>query len=213
MKPHKLLFWKSMKSTMGTAALLSAILTGGRSSRMGQPKAGVRLASGRTLLEHVASSAQELGWPCIAVGLADGLSGDQYLGLEVLPDEMLARGPLGALHALFRNGRAAHYLVLSCDQPLVQAKLLRKLTERLDERPNVFACAGAFTPLPGLYPASILSTVEQALASPKASLRALLERHNYRSIVISPDEWQLLRGANTAADVAELNRMLTQRPE
>jgi len=189
--------------------VVTAILAGGKSSRMGAPKAGTKLATGRTIFDYVHSCAGELKIPCLVVGHAEGIELDAYPELQVIPDEIQERGPVGALLGLFRSNTAHHYLIVACDQPLLSPELLRRLLIEIDERPNVFVnpTSTDLSPIPGLYPATMLATVEQLLQQPRASLRELLARSDARTIILSQEDWVQLRSANTPQDVADMNSM------
>jgi len=190
-----------------------AILAGGKSSRMGAPKAGLTLVSGRTIFDHVYSCLSELGLPCVVVGHAEGIALESNPELIVIPDDVIDRGPVGAMRGLFTSDVAQHYLVVGCDQPLLTADLLRKLFVEIDERPNVFCSESEdfIFPLPGLYPASLLPIVQQLLEQPRASLREILTRSNVRNIAIEQTDWLRLRSANTPQDIEDIDKIL--RPE
>ncbi|MBL0060799.1 MAG: NTP transferase domain-containing protein [bacterium] len=126
---------------------------------------------------------------------------------------MIERGPVGAMLGLFNSNVAQHYLVVGCDQPLLTADLLRLLLVEIDERPNVICNEdeNSCSPLPGLYPASLIPIVQQLLEQPRASLRELLTRSNARNFAIDKTDWLRLRSANTPQDVEDINKIL--RPE
>lgn len=98
--------------------LLGVVLAGGRSSRMGQDKAGL-VWGGKTFLEHQASLLQDVG--CDAVVVA-GRDDSRWLSL---PDERPFGGPVAALaHVL--NKLAGMFavapgkiVVVPVDMPLV----------------------------------------------------------------------------------------------
>lgn len=199
-----------MNRTQPTADFAFAILAGGKSSRMGVSKAGVTLADGKSFFDHVFKHARELGMDCIAVGHVEGIDAEAYPDLHVQPDQVTDRGPVGALLGLFSSGRALHYLVVACDQPLLTTNLLRRLLDVADNRPSVFCDPQQerVFPLPGLYPAGGISIVQNLLLKPSASLRELLEVSNARKIPLNEYDRELLRGANTPQDVADLNAKL-----
>jgi molybdopterin-guanine dinucleotide biosynthesis protein A len=181
---------------------------------MGTPKAGLRLASGRTIFDHVYGCVRELSLPCVVVGHADGIELHTYPGLLVIPDEITERGPVGALLGLLKSNVAHHYLVLACDQPLLSPKLLSRLLTVIDERPNVFSNqeAATISPLPGLYPAGLLPIVETLLQQPRASLRELLAQADVRPIILDKEDWKLLRSANTAQDLVDIEALFRPAP-
>lgn len=193
-----------------TVKFAVAILAGGKSSRMGVTKASIRLASGRTLFEHVFDCARELDLPCIAVGHVHGIDQSSYADLKIVPDEVADRGPVGALLGLFKSNLAEYYLIIPCDQPLLTSDLLGRLLVKADERPAVFSNLdkSELSPLPGLYPASLLPIVESLLHHSRASLRELLSLAQARTIVLDRSDWDRLRSANTPQDVDDINGIL-----
>jgi molybdopterin-guanine dinucleotide biosynthesis protein A len=120
-------------------------------------------------------------------------------------------GQLGGLLGLLSSGLASHYLVLACDQPLLNASLLSALTNDLDDRPTVFAGESHIYPLPGLYPASLLPFVEKQLSHGRASLKFLLQTANARLLPLPENVQTNLRGANTPQEFAELSAEFMNR--
>ncbi len=168
------------------------------------------MVSGKSLFDHVYDCACELNLPCIAVGHVDGVKCNAYTGLQILPDEITDRGPVGALLGLFGSNLARHYLILACDQPLLTSELLGRLLVEVDERSTVFSDLKQTynSPLPGRYPASLLPIVEKLLLQPRASLQELLTLSNARTICLDQTDWDMLRGANTPEDVVAINAIL-----
>ncbi len=191
-----------------------AVLAGGNSSRMGLPKAGLKLVSGHTMFEHAYSIAHELELPCIVVGHAHGIELNSYPDLRVIPDKIPGCGPVGALLGLLKSNEATHYLVIACDQPLLSSTIIVKLLAESDERPTVFmnSSEGRIAPLPGLYPASLLPLVKQLLRQSRASLRELLAKSEARTIAIAGEDCVRLRSANGPQDVVEINALLSSLP-
>ena len=79
------------------------LFVGGRSSRMGRPKGRLRFR-GRTLLEHAAQRAHEVGLQPVLVGDASPYA-DLLAGVPRLADDPSGVGPLGGLRALLRFTR------------------------------------------------------------------------------------------------------------
>jgi molybdopterin-guanine dinucleotide biosynthesis protein A len=114
------------------------VLTGGKSSRMGQEKSAL-LLNGNTLLEraieiaHVASDdvrllgtpdrvPQEVGAPYLpAVGRC---------GITVIPDRFPGCGPLAGIDAALAATNAELNFILSVDTPFVPEGFVRYLVER-----------------------------------------------------------------------------------
>lgn len=93
--------------------VLVAVLTGGRSSRMGTPKQGVRVA-GRTMLEWVVAAASAAGFDAFEVG--DNLDHrDHHLG------------PLAGIEAALARVSDAPVLAVAVDQPWLLPATLRRV--------------------------------------------------------------------------------------
>jgi len=191
-------------------SLCGAILAGGRSSRMGAPKAFMQFPSGESLLDRSLYLLWEMRLPRVVVGQPRSVRFPR--GIPLILDPLPDRGPMGGLLGLLESGLASHYLVLACDQPLLNASLLATLMEKLDNRPTAFAGEPEIYPLPGLYPASLLPLVKSQLSDDRASLKFLLQSANARLLQLPVSERRNLRGANTPQEFAELAAEFMNRP-
>jgi molybdopterin-guanine dinucleotide biosynthesis protein A len=159
------------------------ILAGGLSSRMGRPKAGLRLAS-RTLLAHVRAEAQRLGLP-----------------VRIIRRDQVARcGPLGGVYTALKTSRAAAELFLACDMPFVSAGLLRQLLDvwARDQEP-IFVTAGVSAGFPFLIPVKALRVVEAQISKKEFSLQKLAQALKSRLHPAGEAEGELFN-VNTPAD-------------
>jgi molybdopterin-guanine dinucleotide biosynthesis protein A len=108
-------------------ATVVAILAGGRSRRMGVPKAGV-LLDGRPLLHHAVAAARDAGLRPVVVAKRDSvLPGLDGLERWDEPDEPVH--PLAGAAAALRRARAP-IVVLPVDLPGVPGELLAHLATR-----------------------------------------------------------------------------------
>ncbi|NNE09837.1 MAG: NTP transferase domain-containing protein, partial [Gemmatimonadetes bacterium] len=89
---------------------------------------------------------------------------------SVIPDLRAGEGPLAGWEALLASGRDTEYLVLSCDQPVLDAAPLAPLLAA----PHAPAFLLVNEPMPARLPASLLPHVSAALDSGKRSLRDLM---------------------------------------
>lgn len=104
------------------------VLTGGKSTRMGEDKAGLRLPNGMTLLEHALAT-------CGAVAAQVGILGPRarygayaWAG-EIVEDVFPGRGPLGGIHAALETTTTEWNLILAVDLPGITVELLRWLLD------------------------------------------------------------------------------------
>jgi molybdopterin-guanine dinucleotide biosynthesis protein A len=101
--------------------LTIAILTGGKSKRMGQDKA-VMPFRGEALVQCVMDRLAVLAAEVILIGpeSAELLK----LGVRIVPDLIPGRGPLGGLYTALFTANQPAIACVACDMPLVNADLL-----------------------------------------------------------------------------------------
>ncbi len=107
---------------MTTAAAF--VLTGGKSSRMGQEKSAL-LLNGNTLLERAIEIASAASDDVRLLGLpSEGTT------LPVIPDRFPGCGPLAGIDAALAATNAELNFILSVDTPFVPSAFVRFLVER-----------------------------------------------------------------------------------
>ncbi|MCR4419864.1 MAG: molybdenum cofactor guanylyltransferase [Clostridia bacterium] len=129
---------------------------------MGQPKALLRLG-GNTIIERVVGVAAGV---CREVLLVSNEPGAYArLGLPVVTDRFLGRGPLAGIHAGLLAATWDRSLVLACDLPFLEAPLLRGLLEAsCGFDVAVPVVRGYPEPLVGVYSRDCLPAVEEVLS-------------------------------------------------
>jgi molybdopterin-guanine dinucleotide biosynthesis protein A len=148
------------------------ILAGGKSSRMGEDKAFLRLG-GRTLLE-------------IAQELASGVCGKAFVvgdrarfGPEAIEDIFPDSGPLGGIHAALAATKADLNLVIAVDTPFLEPKFLQWMLHRAATTHSIVTVphlASGFQPLCAVYRRSFKSFAEEALKAGKFKIDPLYEK-------------------------------------
>ena len=91
-----------------------AVLTGGRSSRMGFPKAELKDSAGRRFFEALAERLSF--FPCRYLSLAPDQH-YEYPGFTPLRDEYPGTGPLGAILTALGHAEKDPLFVIACDMP------------------------------------------------------------------------------------------------
>ena len=111
---------------MKRASIVGAVLAGGLSSRMGEPKAIVELA-GRPLAARIAATVGSAGLEPVVVAKPD--SPLPKLDCRVLSEPSEPHHPLtGVVTALSASGGRG-VVAIACDMPLVPSKLLTWLAQ------------------------------------------------------------------------------------
>jgi molybdenum cofactor guanylyltransferase len=156
------------------------LLSGGRSSRMGRPKALLPFGSHR-LIDHVAARlAPQVD--SIAINAND--PDIDLPGAPAFPDLTPDfQGPLAGLQAALSYVArtcpdAAHAAVITVDSPFFPLDLFDQLAETLVDNDVVALAAsnGRMHPVTGLWPVSILPALNAWMAAPPTlKVRAFLE--------------------------------------
>jgi molybdenum cofactor guanylyltransferase len=106
------------------------ILAGGRSSRMGRPKADLPFDGGTMLDYIVAEMMRVFEDLVVAVAEAQQFVWEGY-GAKSIEDRVSYRGPVVALEHALRKIQFDRAFVCSCDVPFVNGDLARRLCDML----------------------------------------------------------------------------------
>jgi len=183
------------------------VLCGGKSTRMGVPKATLPFGP-ETMLQRVVRLLAMQVSPIVAVAAADQalppLPGD----VIVARDEREARGPLeglrAGLKALPESVDAAY--VTSCDVPLLVPAFVKHMLGLLGDHDIAVMEIDGFThPLSAVYRRSVLPLAESLLAQDR--LRPVFLFDAVKTRRVAPDEMRVvdpdlrtLRNLNTRED-------------
>ena len=104
------------------------ILTGGKSSRMGRPKA-LLLFDGEPLIVHVVRTIERLFTDIVVVAAPEQEL--PPLPVTLVRDEVAYQGPVGGIHYGLRATRREVGFVTSCDVPFLNLALISYLTSQI----------------------------------------------------------------------------------
>jgi molybdenum cofactor guanylyltransferase len=160
-----------------TAAI---VLAGGRSSRMGSPKAGLEW-HGSTLLRRVTGLvARVVDGPVVVVRAPDQELPELDRRVELVADAREGRGPLQGLAAGLAaiDDRAEVVYVSSTDVPLLHPAFVRRVVGAFSDDVDVVLpeIGGYRQPLAAAYRVGLLDTVEQLIAADRLKPAFLFER-------------------------------------
>ena len=191
-----------------SGAPIVAVLAGGRSRRMGGPKATAPFA-GRPLIARPLAAAAAAGLEAVVVAKPD--SELPPLAVEVWREPAEPVHPLVGLVAALERAGDRPVLALACDMPFVAPGLLTRLAELAvaTAAPRV---AGRLEPFPGRYGAAALPVLRAALAR-EAPVRAALAELS--PVELGEDELRafgdpvrMVAGVNTPDELARAEREL-----
>lgn len=181
------------------------ILAGGRSSRMGSPKAALDW-HGSTLLRRVTGLAMRcVDGPVVVVGAPAQRLPELDRAVQIVSDAREGRGPLQGIAAGLAalRGRAAIAFVSSTDVPLLHPAFIRCVVDAFDPDTDVVLphVAGYRQPLSAAYRVSLLPEVEALIAADRLKPAFLFERCRVRRL----DDEQMLRDRRLAVGDPELS--------
>jgi len=137
------------------------ILCGGKSSRMGRPKAFLPF-EGRSFIENRLLSMQELFSEVFLV--ANNPDDYSHLSDDVVKDIIPNRGPLVGILSGLLVSSFEHSFVIACDMPLVDNKLMRAMaTQRHGADILVLDHAEGVEPLCGIYSKNCIQSLEESI--------------------------------------------------
>jgi molybdenum cofactor guanylyltransferase len=162
------------------------VLAGGRSSRMGTPKAALEW-HGSTLLRRVVGIVgRAVDGPVVVVRAAGQPLPELPDGVEVVEDAREGRGPLqglaAGLHAV--RDRAPVAYVSSTDVPLLHPRFVRRVLGALDDDTDVvLPHVGGFPhPLAAAYRTELADAVERLIAEDRMRPAFLFEACRVRRL-------------------------------
>lgn len=173
------------------------VLAGGKSSRMGSPKAWLDF-DGEPLLVRVVRRLGEAAWPVVVVAAPGQALPPLPEGVAVAHDAVVGQGPLMGLAAGLDAlaGRAGAAFVSSTDAPFVEPALVRRLAAlRGAHEAVVPSDGGHLQPLAALYGLEVRPAIAALLAEDRRRLTLLVERT--RALVV--DRATLLADPDLAA--------------
>lgn len=181
----------------------AAIFCGGKSSRMGKPKASIVLPGGVALIEHVYRVLKQLCKEVVLVGHGEGVP-DSLRHLKCIRDNYQGLGPIGALEALLSSGLDSEYLISPCDIFRATPEIFSLLINSKVKLPAVLSNKGHREPILGRYPSSLLSLVREHIVQRKLAMNDLLKKVSAASIAVPEEYLFSLSNMNSPEDLSEL---------
>jgi len=183
------------------------VLCGGKSTRMGVPKATLPFGP-ETMLQRVVRLLGTVVSPIVAVAAREQSLPELPEGVIVARDEREAKGPLEGLRAGFRALPESVDLAYatSCDVPLLVPGFVERMIELLgDQDIAVMEVDGFPHPLSAVYRCSVLPHIELLLAKDRLRPVFLFDAVRTRRVgmeeMVSVDqELRTLRNLNTRED-------------
>jgi molybdopterin-guanine dinucleotide biosynthesis protein A len=196
------------------------VLCGGRSSRMGRPKAWLPFGD-ETMLGRVVRVLGEVVSPIVVVAAPGQDVPPLPAGVEIVRDDIEGRGPLqglaGGLRAL--QGRCEAAYLSSCDVPFLKQSFAQRLIELLGGNAVCVPRVGEYHhPLAAVYRVDVLDAVTRLLAADRLRPVFLFEAVPTRLVEAAEladvdPTFQTLQNLNTPEDYQAALREAALTPE
>ena len=194
-----------MDHPTSAAGATAIVLAGGRSSRMGAPKA-LLLFDGEPLIVHVVAMLRRLFAAVVVVAAPDQEL--PSLPVTLVRDDVPFQGPVGGICYGLRATGADVNFVTACDSAFLSPRLISHLLTQISHHDVVVPhWQGRLQPLHAVYRRSVLPLLEGQLARGELRLAALFDTVRIRRIdedeirLFDPEGWSLFN-MNTPADYA-----------
>ncbi|GBD87252.1 putative molybdenum cofactor guanylyltransferase [bacterium BMS3Abin03] len=137
------------------------ILSGGKSSRMGENKSLMKI-DGVTVIERVVNLMLSLFSKVILI--TNSPNDYKFLKLPIYKDIYPYRGPLAGIHSGLYHSTTNINFIISCDIPLMIDEMIKYIIEFNTDKPiNICKADGFIQQLVGLYSKSVLPAAEKLL--------------------------------------------------
>jgi len=147
------------------------ILAGGKSERMGTPKADMKLGE-KSLLEWVLKPLKAITDDILIVSRIPPESAPE--DIRLIQDELPEAGPLAGLQSGLKAAKDELNFVTGCDTPFLAVALIQALLEKADGFDAVIPveARGKMHPLCAVYSKACLKPIAAALASQRRRISA-----------------------------------------
>jgi molybdopterin-guanine dinucleotide biosynthesis protein A len=189
------------------APLNALILTGGKSTRMGQDKALIS-HHGVPQYEYLAEVCQGLGMETFISCRAEQQEQFSASGHQVIIDSLHNQGPLGGIISAFMKYPDNAWMVLASDIPLLDKNVLNELISQRDTSKNATAFISSYDgfpePLIAIWePKSYMRIMEFIAMGYDCPRKVLI---NTPTHLIVPTEPHKLTNVNTPDELAKLQK-------
>ena len=191
--------------------MLTVILTGGASRRMGRDKALLPIG-GRTMLQYLIDKySASLGPVAVSVNTPGRFP---FEGAIELVDRYPGMGPLNGIVSAFEETEAESIFMTGTDLPFGEPKLVKRLYELMGDAEACIMRRGekGFEPLFAIYRRSCGEKAAACLAGGRKSIIGLLESVNVR--YVEPEELsdfelgRILMNVNTVEEYEIMSNLM-----
>lgn len=167
----------------------SIILAGGKNLRLGRSKA-LELLDGKSLLEHVIERVRPLSSQILIVASQEQLELPVAGEAEILLDIYPGKGPLGGIYTGLLSSQSSHSMVVACDMPFLNARLLRYMLRLSHDFDAVVPRLekGMIEPLHAIYSKNCLGNMKKQLERNQLKVHSFLKTVRVRFVELAESQ-------------------------
>jgi len=178
------------------------ILAGGKSSRIGSDK-GFILLNNKPFIQHIIEAMQPLVSSIIIVS-----NNPDYdiFKLKRANDLIANAGPLAGVYTGLHYSNTENNLVLSCDVPLINTKILKTMIEQIEENVDVIQLESndKSMPLIAMYKKHCESKISELLEQGERRLRFAVNQFKVKTIVLNKEQEKFTANINTLNNLNDI---------
>jgi molybdopterin-guanine dinucleotide biosynthesis protein A len=185
-----------------TTTVTGIILAGGKSSRMGEDKGFLKL-NGKTFMAYIIAALKPIVGDIVIVS---NNSDYDVFKLKRVADTMEDSGPLAGLYAGLLHSETENNIVLSCDVPLINTSVLKKLIEGFTSEVEViqFESQGKKMPLVAMYKRHCMHPILELLQTGERRLQFAADQLKIKTIQLNQESEKTVRNINTVRELKKL---------
>ncbi len=178
------------------------ILAGGKSSRMGSEKGFVKWNS-KPFIQYVIEAVKPLVKEIVIV--SNNKNYDEYQHTRI-SDLVENSGPLAGLYTGLNYSSTEYNLVLSCDVPLIQTKVLKKLIAEVHRELDIVLLQSndKATPLVALYKKQCAVKCLELLEQDERRVMSLVKQSKTKIIILDKSLDRCVKNINTPEELKEI---------
>ncbi len=161
----------------------SIVLAGGKNLRLGRSKA-LETVDGKSLIECVVERLRLLTSQILIVTSQEQSELTATGGTEILVDVYPGKGPLGGIYTGLLASQSSHSIVVACDMPFLNIKLLSYMIELSGDFDAVVPRLGEgmAEPLHAIYSKSCLDSMKTRLEQNQLGIYSFLSTVHVRYV-------------------------------
>lgn len=172
------------------------ILSGGKSSRMGEDK-GLKQLLGKPIISYLLDTLNFLDTEIIIIA-----NNDEYRKFQkpLIPDFIKEKGPLGGIFTALSDAKE-DVVIMSADTPFISFKNIISLIEKHQkDKITVVSSAKKHYPLFAIYPFQLIDTIKDNIENGNLKLFQFLEENGFNEIELELSPLEKLN-INTKEDL------------